>query len=76
MRADAILSVNSSVYMGPRDDIPKDSKTTGMAWMYMYPASRGSIHASSKDPRASVNLVGGMLSRPADLPAHMWAYKK
>nr|XP_019013919.1 uncharacterized protein I206_01993 [Kwoniella pini CBS 10737]OCF52700.1 hypothetical protein I206_01993 [Kwoniella pini CBS 10737] len=40
------------------------------------PASRGSIHITSSDPFAAPRAITGFLTRPEDLPVHVWYYKK
>ena len=39
------------------------------------PAGRGSLHISSAQPHAPSDFDAGLLSHPADLPVHIWAYK-
>ena len=71
-----LFMINNSTSLGVRDGVSKDQKTTGLCWIYNYPASRGYMHISSKDPHAPLDFDTGMLSHPADLPVHVWAYKK
>jgi len=41
-----------------------------------YPASRGTIHITSKDVHATPDFDAGFLSHPADLSPQVWAYKR
>ena len=41
-----------------------------------YPASRGTIHITSKDVSAPPDFDAGFLSHPADLSPQVWAYKR
>ena len=41
-----------------------------------YPFSKGYINITSKDAYAAPDFDAGFLSHPADLPPHIWAYKK
>lgn len=41
-----------------------------------YPASRGTIHITSKGAYGAVDFDAGFLSHPADLAPQIWAYKR
>jgi alcohol oxidase len=41
-----------------------------------YPASRGTIHITSKDFSQTPDFDAGFLSHPADLSPQVWAYKR
>ncbi|WWC89640.1 uncharacterized protein L201_004565 [Kwoniella dendrophila CBS 6074] len=55
---------------------PPDGKYFCIGGFHNYPASRGSVHISTSDPFALPKATTGFLSRPEDLPVHVWYYKK
>nr|XP_018263426.1 uncharacterized protein I303_03295 [Kwoniella dejecticola CBS 10117]OBR85584.1 hypothetical protein I303_03295 [Kwoniella dejecticola CBS 10117] len=55
---------------------PPSGKYFCIGGFHNYPASRGSIHISSPDPFAPPIATTGFLTRPEDLPVHVWYYKK
>nr|XP_019042654.1 hypothetical protein I302_09263 [Kwoniella bestiolae CBS 10118]OCF21584.1 hypothetical protein I302_09263 [Kwoniella bestiolae CBS 10118] len=55
---------------------PPEGKYFCIGGFHNYPASRGSVHIRSSDPFATPRAVSGFLTRPEDLPVHVWYYKK
>ncbi|WWD00976.1 hypothetical protein V866_007914 [Kwoniella sp. B9012] len=55
---------------------PPEGKYFCIGGFHNYPASRGSVHIRSTDPFALPRAVSGFLTRPEDLPVHVWYYKK
>lgn len=71
------MLIAASSFFGPPTMCPDPTKQYVTTANYVcYPKSRGSLHIASTSPDATPKFLGGYLSHPADVAAHIWIYKR